>query len=138
MYFVMRKIHVGVDGCWLWTGSRCNGGYAQVRRKGRMIMLHRYVHEAMVGPISDGLDLDHLCRVRHCCNPRHLEPVTRKENIARGELRNVIQELAQARTECCKGHSYEDAYIYNGKRYCRGCRREADRRRHAKGKLARS
>lgn len=71
--------------CWLWQGTITEDGrYGQVRRKSGLTVVHRYAYEHEVGPIPDGLDLDHLCRIRHCCNPAHLEPVTRGENLRRG------------------------------------------------------
>jgi hypothetical protein len=71
-------------GCWYWMAGLFRGGYGQFRF-GRNTRAHRVAYEALVGEIPAGLDLDHLCRVRHCVNPEHLEPVTRKENIRRGE-----------------------------------------------------
>lgn len=82
--------HVQVDenGCWLWTGATSPQGYgrfnAGLREDARNVLAHRWSYEHHVGPIPDGLDLDHLCRVRHCVNPEHLEPVTRQENVQRG------------------------------------------------------
>lgn len=70
----------GPGGCWLWTGSQDGKGYGKTGR-GR---IHRIVYEELVGPIPDGLQLDHLCRVRNCVNPAHLEPVTGRENVRRG------------------------------------------------------
>lgn len=71
--------------CWLWQGAVSKtGGYGQVRRNGALIVVHRYAYEHEVGPIPDGLDLDHLCRIRHCARPSHCEPVTRGENLRRG------------------------------------------------------
>ncbi|MFK5284023.1 HNH endonuclease signature motif containing protein, partial [Lacticaseibacillus paracasei] len=51
---------------------------------GKSQKAHRFMYERLVGPIPAGMQLDHLCRVRPCCNPAHLEPVTQRENIARG------------------------------------------------------
>ena len=68
--------------CWIWTG-RLNQGYGQVDFDGRSWMAHRVVYEHFTGPIAPGLELDHLCYITACCNPAHLEPVTRAENIAR-------------------------------------------------------
>ncbi len=72
--------------CWLWTGAIMHGGYGQIRlRPGtRTMNTHRFAYELLVGPIPDGLHLDHLCRVPRCCNPLHLEPVTQAENSRRG------------------------------------------------------
>lgn len=91
----------GIDerGCWVWTANTVNGGYGRVRLNGRMILSHRLAYEALSGPIPDGLQLDHLCRNRACCNPEHLEPVTNRENVMRGV------RPAQAR-EQMRGHAY--------------------------------
>lgn len=76
--------------CWLWKWSLTYNGYGRVsvRSPGirRHVRAHRAAYVAWVGPIPAGLDLDHLCRVRTCCNPLHLEPVTRLENVRRGLL----------------------------------------------------
>jgi len=70
--------------CWLWTGALYVNGYGAFRGPdGRTIRAHRFAYERVVGPIPEGLDLDHLCRVRACVNPAHLEPVTRAENLRR-------------------------------------------------------
>lgn len=75
--------------CWLWTGALNRYGYGHISRGRRLgaVRVHRAVWELLVGPIADGLELDHVCRVRHCCNPDHLEPVTRAVNVARGARR---------------------------------------------------
>lgn len=75
--------------CWLWTGGQNahpsgNYGRAWDRAKKVYVYAHRVAYEALAGPIPDGLDLDHLCRVRLCVNPLHLEPVTRQVNLLRG------------------------------------------------------
>lgn len=81
------KVDRQPDGCWLWTDAiNPRTGYAQVRmggRGGRMVLVHRWSYEHLVAPIPRGLQLDHLCRVRHCVNPDHLEPVTAQENRRR-------------------------------------------------------
>lgn len=73
------------SGCWLWSGSRTHPvwGYGTVSVDGHMVVAHRAVYEVVVGPIPTGMDIDHLCRVRLCVNPAHLEPVTRLENNRR-------------------------------------------------------
>jgi hypothetical protein len=83
---LMAKIATQADDCWLWTGCVGDGGYGQVTIAQRRHKAHRAVYELLVGPIPEGLDLDHLCRVRRCVNPDHLEPVTRSENLRRGHL----------------------------------------------------
>ena len=71
-------------GCWLWRGKRDSNGYGQVRVGDRLQMAHRTVYEQFNGPIPEGKGLDHLCRVRNCVNPDHLEPVSSRENTRRG------------------------------------------------------
>lgn len=75
----------GPGNCWLWTGRLERNGYARFRHDGQRSGAHRYAYELEVGPIPDGLTIDHLCRVRHCVNPMHLEPVSGRENTRRRE-----------------------------------------------------
>lgn len=80
----LTRYEVDANGCWIWLG-RINGfGYGELKCGERRLKAHRVSYEHHVGPIPEGLDLDHLCRVRPCVNPEHLEPVTRSENIRRG------------------------------------------------------
>lgn len=86
--------------CWRWTGALARGGYgfAVVGSRDdpqRYRNAHRFAYELSVGPIPEGLELDHLCRNRRCVNPAHLEPVTHSENMRRGvERRRLLRELA--------------------------------------------
>lgn len=112
-----RRVVVDPDtGCWLWTGALNGKGYGQIGVEGRSRSTHRVAYEALVGPIPDGLQLDHLCRVRHCANPEHLEPVTGAENLARSPLMG-------SKTHCLRGHPLSGFnVIRNGnRRYCREC-----------------
>lgn len=74
----------GPGGCWLWVGARSSTGYGNVYDRGRWQAPHRIVAEAAWGPIPDGMQVDHLCRIRACVNPNHLDVVTRRENTSRG------------------------------------------------------
>ncbi len=82
-------------GCWLWRGSRDGKGYARVHIGNGHYAVHRVIYERLVGPIGEERQLDHLCRVRHCINPEHLEPVLCVENIRRGNLPVLNVESAQ-------------------------------------------
>lgn len=129
--FVRRRVrHDGY--CWVWTGhvSR-KTGYGQGSPRGERAgsLAHRLSYEAFVGPIPQGMTLDHACRNRPCVNPEHLEPVTSKENVLRGIGRSAVNAR---RRFCVAGHPLSGDNLYtrpNSHRACRACRREADRAR---------
>jgi hypothetical protein len=126
----------GPGDCWLWTGHLGGGGYGAFslgRRDNKKIKAHRYAYETLVGPVPEGLELDHLCRVRHCVNPDHLEPVTRAENIRRGDAPAVNSARGKAMTHCKRGHPFDDENTYYPPnrpetRNCRACRAAANER----------
>ena len=123
------KLCVTDDGCWLFTGHCDPQGYGRIHSGGRgtpVVYPHRLVYERLVGPIPEGLTLDHLCRVRRCCQPAHLEPVTVMENIYRGQNAYIRAGLAGT---CLKGHTDDFYTSPAGKRQCRTCRRERQRSR---------
>lgn len=102
-------------GCWLWIGHVNWGGYGP----------HRAIYIRTVGEIADGMDLDHLCRLRCCVNPYHLEPVSRSENLRRGENGRLLRERSAKITHCPQGHEYtpENTYKRPQGRDCLTCRR---------------
>lgn len=112
----------GPDDCWQWEGPRTTNGYGKWNKNGRIRMAHRVIYELLVGPVPEGLELDHLCRNKLCVNPRHLEPVTRTENARRG-ICGVLRTLKAAmQTYCKRGHPLINAYISpDGHRHCRAC-----------------
>lgn len=126
------KVERTEDGHWLWTGSITKNGYGKIGEGGKRtgwLLAHRVSWEIYRGPIPEGLTIDHLCRVRHCVNPDHLEPVTLQTNLHRGEGKRGSQ------THCQKGHEFtlENTYITKaGTRVCRICRRDYDRKRWPK------
>lgn len=117
------------SGCWLWTASCFFNGYGQTSFGGRTgIRAHRVIYELLVGPIPTGLDLDHLCRVRCCVNPAHLEPVTRSVNLQRGDVGDQrIGDRQRAKTHCPAGHEYTPENTMHRAdrpgRICRACGR---------------
>ena len=127
----MEKVDV-TDSCWLWTAQLSKDGYGRfgVRVTSQRYMptnAHRVAYELFVGPIPEGMHLDHLCGVRNCVRPDHLEPVTPLVNVLRSEPPN--------RTHCPQGHEYtpENTRRVNGKRHCRACGyADLKRRRAAK------
>lgn len=118
---VARNVWVDKSGCWLWIASVNKGGYGQCYRGGKLHRAHRLVYSLMVGPIPDGLQLDHLCRRRCCVNPEHLEPVTAKENVRRS-----LSARTQGANVCQRGHQVEGDNDYRGA--CRECSRQAVQR----------
>jgi hypothetical protein len=115
--------------CWEWLGSLVNG-YACARIEGVTRRVHVWTWEQENGPVPEGLELDHLCRVRRCIRPSHLEPVTRRENLLRSPL--TLASANVAKTHCPQSHPYDEANTYvdqKGKRYCRTCQRDRDRAR---------
>jgi hypothetical protein len=122
------------DTCWLWTGCRGSAGYGQLYVAGHVLYAHRIAWDMVNDPLPRGLQLDHLCRVRACVNPAHLEPVTRRENILRGISPSAVHAR---KTHCPAGHAYDEqnTYVDDGSRYCRACRNERSRQRRAQARM---
>lgn len=114
--------------CLLWVGKLNHEGYAQMGwislvDKQQHSTGHLFAYERFVGPIPEGFQVDHLCRVRNCVASWHLEAVTPRENLLRG---NTFQALNVAKTQCPEGHPYDKANTYvwtDGSRHCRTCAR---------------
>lgn len=121
----------GDDECWPWLGALTHG-YGP----------HRAAYELLVGPIPEGLQLDHLCHTRdiecaggftcphrRCVNPAHLEPVTTRENLMRSRV--AIPAVNARKTHCPQGHPYagDNLRYWNGQRVCLTCRDAKNRRR---------
>lgn len=109
--------------CWLWHGARTQGGYGLVTvglvedNTRRTVLIHRLFYEEFIGPIPEGLHLDHLCRVRNCCHPDHVEAVTQAENNRRATPR-------KRKKQCQHG--------WFGKSWCPACKRTYHRRYNRK------
>lgn len=138
--FESRYIPEPNTGCWIWIGSAVRirdkveyGKFGLIGgRNGKQTWAHRFAYEFLVGPIPDGLTIDHLCRFTLCVNPRHLEPVTSKVNTLRGNSTSAIHARA---THCSHGHPFSEentCITPSGARQCRACRRAASLRTHYK------
>lgn len=118
--------------CWVWTAGRTvrgSAGYGvALNRDGKSTVAHRIAYELLVGPIPNGLTLDHECRNRQCVNPAHLTPMTMRENVLRGIGPTAINAK---KTHCPRGHPLEGENVYrypDGRRDCRTCQRERNAR----------
>lgn len=122
-------------GCWVWTGAQKGTGYAELYYQGKRYLMHRLTYVLAKGAIPEGLHIDHLCRVRLCINPAHLEAVTMRTNILRG----IAPSAHNARkTRCPHGHEYNEAntYRWRTQRECRPCRKHRRRETRRKARAA--
>ena len=124
------------NGCWPWIAARTKAGYSWINWRCKPQLAHRVIYELIVGPIPEGLQIDHLCRVRHCVNPAHLEPVTNRENGLRGVSPAALHA---AQTHCKNGHEFTpDNTLIRRKpkfaRVCATCKRAADRAHYEAGR----
>ena len=129
------------ESCWLWRGATLDG-YGILSIDGVCRRVHRVTYESEVGEVPPGLVLDHLCRVRHCVNPSHLEPVTIKENVLRGY---GVGATSARRTHCLHGHEYTAENTRVGTtprgttyRRCLACHRIRSRATKARARTKRS
>lgn len=128
-----RKVDVDSRGCWVWTAGKFTNGYGSFSIAGGTVLTRRLAYSTLIGDIPEGLQLDHLCRVRHCLNPEHLEPVTCRENLMRGD---TLAADHAARTHCPNGHPLAEgnlvpAVARRHGRGCQTCARERSAERNA-------
>lgn len=118
--YLTKKLYMEpTSGCWIWLGWVNPDGYGHIKRNKKMYMTHRYVYEKLNNPIPSNMTVDHICRVRSCCNPDHMDIVTQGENMRRSPRFNL------SAIHCKRGHEFtpENSYMYkNGsRRTCRKC-----------------
>lgn len=125
---ILTRIVVDDNGCWVWQGPKNGKGYghtfigSRVDGTRRNATIHRLAYEEWIGPIPEGLTIDHLCENTSCCNPAHLDTCTAIENKRRA---------TESKGACRRGHPWspENTYIRpNGSRGCRVCKRITTRR----------
>lgn len=109
------------SGCWIWMGCMLPKGYGQFRLNGAATVAHKAAYLLIKGDYDQTLDLDHLCRVRCCVNPDHLEPVTRQENLRRGDGAKLV-----GKTKCMRGHALPENLYFTGSKKLARCK-ECDR-----------
>jgi hypothetical protein len=134
--YVLDRIRVNEAGCWEWQMALTPAGYGMVRFSSRGISTgaHRFAYAAFVGPIPEGLVLDHLCRYPACVNPAHLEPVTQEDNLKRG---NSVAAIVTRTKVCIHGHDLTGDNLYvspGGFRKCRTCLRNRRAERYQRDK----
>ena len=130
-----RTIPVTESGCWIWEGRLSPDGYAQTELMNGNRRVHRILYEVYRGPIPQGLTLDHLCRVRCCVNPGHLEIVSRGENTLRGFAPPAVNAR---KTHCRMGHEFtleNTSLRKDGSRNCKVCNLAISRRWKQKRRL---
>lgn len=132
--------------CWEWLGSRDGKEYGTFNAGERTQRAHRFACELFGDGTPPELERDHLCRNHWCCNPDHVEAVTRRVNLDRGRQRESARELcrernktlsaqlAAARTHCPQGHEYtpDNVYLSDGYRKCRTCVKRRVNAAHAR------
>jgi hypothetical protein len=135
------KVKLADNGeCWEWTAARDKTGYGRIKINKKLYLSHRAAYEAFSGEIPEGLQIDHLCRNRWCCNPQHLEAVTRRENILRGVGETAINSR---KTHCPEGHPFtQDNLVLSelrrkGGRMCLTCYRIRNKERLRLRRLSR-
>jgi hypothetical protein len=128
---ILANVDHRADGCWLWTGFINPTGYGTLTVGSRVdgsyrpgMLAHRASYEALVGPVPDGQEIDHLCGNKACVNPAHLDPVTRSEHTKRESKRL---------TACRRGHPRTPENVYvdaQGRHHCLVCKRDRARARY--------
>lgn len=113
-------------GCHIWMGALVRTGYGHAKHNGKIRYTHRIMWEHKNGPVPEGMQLDHLCNVRACCNPEHLRVCTPRENTLAGN--NMAAR--HARKLVCPKCSGPYSFHPSGRRYCAPCKKKHDAEYH--------
>lgn len=134
---ILERFHSHIsskNGCWAWRNPNNGTGYGEFWWARKRYLAHRFSYEHFVGPIPDGMQIDHLCRNRACVNPYHLRVMTLQENVLSGI---GITAVNKKKTHCLRGHEFTETNTYfasNGHRGCRICRDKSSRESQKKPK----
>jgi hypothetical protein len=135
---IRSNVVVDAGGCWIWQLACIDKGYGRITVRKRIYSAHRFSYTTFVGPIPEGLTIDHLCGVRPCVNPDHLEPVSQRVNNLRSP--HTLNSQNARKTHCPQGHPYDAANTYiipsTRGRMCRTCMAAKNRRRAASASAA--
>ena len=116
------QVKFAEDGCWVWGGNYSDNGYGKLTVNYKTVSAHRFFYAEVVGPIPEGMHLDHVCDHKYCVNPDHLEPVTHAENMRRRYAKM---------THCINGHPFSGDNLHiriDGRRVCKECNRQRGRK----------
>lgn len=122
------KVNIKSDTeCWEWTACTDGRGYGAFSMKNKAQKAYRVSYELTFGAIPKGFDIDHLCRNTLCVNPKHLEAVSHRENVMRG---NSFMAKKAKQTHCSHGHEYtpENTGKHHGRRYCKACQKTPEQK----------
>lgn len=134
--FTVFYTHLSAQTCWVWTGAILPNGYGRFWNGAKNVYAHRFSYELFRGMITEGYEIDHLCKNRACVNPHHLEAVIHKENIRRGD---GVMGVNARKQFCFRGHEFRGDNLritIRGERACRACVRINVKKYKAKKKEA--
>lgn len=122
--FIKEKIEKNIrinNNCWMWNGAKDKDGYGTFCYNTKKEKVHRISYKLWMGELDPTLTIDHLCNIRSCCNPTHLQQVTIKRNVLRS---NGLTAINKRKTHCIHGHPFspQNTYLYRGThRQCKTC-----------------
>lgn len=125
-----KKYDIDDNGCWIWNAGHKAGGYGCFYDGNKDISAHQFSFVYFKGPVPKGLEIDHLCEVKNCVNPNHLEAVTHAVNVQRGQSAKINSARSRSKTHCPHGHEYTEQNTYltrhhktgSYNRSCKKCR----------------